>query len=332
MNRLFPLIAMLVCLLSISSAWAGNMVANGSFEDALQGWSVVKASPKGMTAEIASETARTGKRSGHIRIDEAGRYCEFRLNPNPVLKPGEQYAVRIWVKQESADANAPYIQIHSFDAAKKPTRVAYKPGKKGSHDWYPITHVFTVPEGSAFCRIDFGLVATAGNVWFDDAELHYLPAADPNALVPNPGFESGMAGWEPYNSNPKGGVFELCDATARSGIFSARIAKTETTGYVEWRIEPWPCLKAGTRYAVRAWVKQDDVEGGAPYIQVHSFNAANQPKRLALEGRQTGSRDWYVLEARVAAPADSVKCRVDFGMSGATGTVWFDDISIVEGE
>ena len=87
-------------------------------------------------------------------------------------------------------------------------------------------------------------------------------------------------------------------------------------------------IEPGKRYPISVRVKQRDVEGNSPYIQVHSFDAAKKPSRLVFCTGRGGTQDWHELQAVISVPEDSVQCRIDFGMSGSKGTVWFDDVCL----
>ena len=144
----------------------------------------------------------------------------------------------------------------------------------------------------------------------------------------NLSFENGMIGWEGYVSVHGAAKFTISSSEAKTGQFCARIEKTDRKGYADWRIAPNPKLEPRRRMRMSAWIKQENVEDAAPYIQIYSFDAGKNPRLCFRRTGKTGTQDWYELSASFAAPADSVSCRVDLGLASGTGVVHFDDVTL----
>ncbi len=148
-------------------------------------------------------------------------------------------------------------------------------------------------------------------------------------LLRNGSFERGAAGW--VHTPTRGAArAAIVAGVARTGRRAAEIRCPAPGRYVEWRPQPQPALAPGKRYLVSAWVKQRGVEGAPPYVEAYAFDAAGKPKRLHHQAGRGGTQDWYRLQAVVVPPAGSVRCRLAFGLAGAKGSVWFDDVQLVE--
>jgi len=87
-------------------------------------------------------------------------------------------------------------------------------------------------------------------------------------------------------------------------------------------------LKPNTAYTLSAWVKTEDITGGrqGAELYLHDFEDAQGGTTILLQG----TNDWTQV-SQIFTTGDDTWGRVTFRVYGATGTVWFDDIRIVEG-
>jgi len=85
-------------------------------------------------------------------------------------------------------------------------------------------------------------------------------------------------------------------------------------------------VKAGTRYRLSAWIKTKDVQpqgGRGALLNVHATPVATQDLK--------GTNDWTQVQVEFNNDSDTnirVHCLLG-GYGGATGTAWFDDVSLV---
>ena len=143
-------------------------------------------------------------------------------------------------------------------------------------------------------------------------------------LLTNGGFEQADADGNPAGWTIAKPMF-LDRIVKRSGAVSMRI--TSDTRSVNNINKNYVQLQPHTNYTLIAWAKTDDVSG-EPGAQVYpyDFKGADEQVRMTW----TGTKGWS--EQRVVlSTGDDGKGRINLRMYGATGTVWFDDVRLVEG-
>ncbi|GAB2567304.1 polysaccharide lyase family 8 super-sandwich domain-containing protein [Gracilibacillus alcaliphilus] len=93
-------------------------------------------------------------------------------------------------------------------------------------------------------------------------------------------------------------------------------------------------ITTGANYKFSAWVKTNQVEAaseGGAFIRTQYLDAAG---RKVSDGPYTsklkGDHDWTLLEMNIAAPDNAKIIRVELFLETATGTVWFDHVSMEE--
>jgi hypothetical protein len=140
----------------------------------------------------------------------------------------------------------------------------------------------------------------------------------------NGGFEQVDA-----DGNPAGWTIakpmSLDGNVKRLGAVSMRI--TSDTRSVNNINKNYVQLEPNTNYTLIAWAKTDNVSG-EPGAQVYpyEFEGADPHSKMTW----TGTKDWS--EQRVVLrTGDDGEGRINLRMYGATGTVWFDDVRLIEG-
>ncbi|MBT3379173.1 MAG: hypothetical protein HN742_13495 [Lentisphaerae bacterium] len=151
-------------------------------------------------------------------------------------------------------------------------------------------------------------------------------AADPTAenMLRNGGFEEADA-----NNHAVGwGVEEPVeiDYTVRHMGKSSIKIHSESSAINNFHNWQYVTLKPHTTYTLIAWARTDRVVGKTG-AQIYPYEFEGATTQF-LTWR--GTRDWQE-KRQVFTTGDDAEGRVSFRMYGATGTVWFDDIRIVEG-
>ncbi len=109
-----------------------------------------------------------------------------------------------------------------------------------------------------------------------------------------------------------------------SGAASVRIeSKTTVINNINKR---YVRLKPHTTYTLIAWAKTERVEG-RPGAQVYPYEFKGVKTGMLT---WTGTKDW-TEQRLVFRTGDDAEGRINFRVYGAAGTVWFDDIRLVEG-
>lgn len=163
-----------------------------------------------------------------------------------------------------------------------------------------------------------------------------LPAACPDDPAPatanllkNPGFSDAKDGkpasWRNriWSGEPQ---FSLDQAVGRSSAPSVRI-QSRTGADASWSIQVQ--LQPHTQYRFSAWVRTENLEKGSgqgALLNIHELQL--ESRSPAIEG----TTDWQQLVTEFdSGERTSVLLNLLFGGWGAsTGTVWFDDVELVE--
>ncbi len=96
-------------------------------------------------------------------------------------------------------------------------------------------------------------------------------------------------------------------------------------------VEAW----AGKSIMIEAWVKAENIKPGKKVVYHHSghidfevFNSNYQPYYPPDWGRYINTFDWKHVVYKWSIPKDAVRITVRFGLQGATGSIYFDEIKI----
>jgi hypothetical protein len=143
-------------------------------------------------------------------------------------------------------------------------------------------------------------------------------------LVPNPGFESGFAGWTRWGKNAS--LITLDNQRARSGTNSARIQHGHNALYFSRPLNPEQAYEL--RFAFR-------LAGGNPAGQV-ALNLSKEGGPLRSAGSQIlkfappsgqGSNEWAEFHQVFLPTAITASCQFAF-TAGDGSTLWIDDVSL----
>ena len=88
-------------------------------------------------------------------------------------------------------------------------------------------------------------------------------------------------------------------------------------------------VQAGETFEWSVWLKTEEVEGAEGAVLDLVWDPAGGPRAgEAVLFRETGTRDWYRLQGEFTAPPRAVMLRLYLGMRRATGTVYYDALSV----
>ena len=234
------------------------------------------------------------------------------------------------------------VQLIQYNPVFHPTLAEFGPKLPVSHDRDKMFGLATyLLAHGRFTYYGFGRhpYASVTQLWFEAmradlgepaAPYYLLEEADPADdagranLLPNGGFEqigtySKPAGWtiaEPM---------VLDREVKRSGAASMRI--TSDTRSINNINKVYVQLKPNTNYTLIAWARTDNVSG-TPGAQVYpyEFEGAGGHNMMTWTGTKGWSEQRVILRT-----GDDGEGRINLRMYGATGTVWFDDVRLLEG-
>ena len=170
----------------------------------------------------------------------------------------------------------------------------------------------------------FGALALAmGVLGMGDAGCATTEPAMAQNILPNPSFEEveKLAGWETHVWAGEGRFGT--EANGRNGGCSVMIA-SEKGGDLSWRATVE--VRPDSVYRLSGWIKTENVspkDGAGALLNVHEIKSA---RTRALKG----TKDWTEVETTFKTGSRreiTVNCLLG-GWGLATGTVWFDDVSL----
>jgi hypothetical protein len=143
-------------------------------------------------------------------------------------------------------------------------------------------------------------------------------------LLPNGGFEQVDADGHPAGWTVAEPV-ALDRDVKRSGAASMRIrSDTRSVNNIN---KNYVQLEPNTNYTLIAWARTDNVSG-EPGAQVYSYEFEGAGRHNMMTW--TGTKDWSERRVILRTGNDG-EGRINLRMYGATGTVWFDDVRLLEG-
>ncbi len=116
------------------------------------------------------------------------------------------------------------------------------------------------------------------------------------------------------------------EAVVQSGDRSVRIDSDNVT--INNFSKYWVTLKPNTVYTFSGWMKTEEIAGGSG-AQMYPYDfdgAAGSGISMVL----FGTNDWTYM-SQTFSTGEDIEGRVNFRVYGSTGTVWFDDLRLVEG-
>jgi hypothetical protein len=166
-----------------------------------------------------------------------------------------------------------------------------------------------------------------------DFKLQIAPSETPIVLsLKNRSFESGLSDWTQHPVQNTS--YEEDASVAHSGTRSAKITCTSPTGAHLWQMTPDNSVTPGKFYKFWVWVKtenvqkhQEDAPGAALRI---AWMTSSQYLRTDWIYGPVGTSTWTKVGAVIQAPSGAIRVQLALHLENATGSVWFDDVNIVE--
>ncbi|HKB38343.1 MAG TPA: carbohydrate binding domain-containing protein, partial [Gemmataceae bacterium] len=165
--------------------------------------------------------------------------------------------------------------------------------------------------------------------WGGRREVEKEPVKPDGGLLKNPGFEAGLEGWTTYIIGPPP-RFEFDPHVVREGRQALRVTAaqpTDTGCYQEVMLKP------GQWYRFSGWVRTRGLTPfGARLWGTFAICHAGSGVLIATGESHTGDTEWNEIIIQFQEPPDGATriCPALVGWGRARGTVWFDDLKLVE--
>jgi hypothetical protein len=277
-----------------------NLVANGGFELGSVAWNL--APQASLDANPAD--AHSGNNSLKLMATSGWQGTAQHL----AISPGQAYGFTGWGRSTGSGGT---FTIYSFDASGTFLSSAYF-SFAGTGSWVPAAGTYVAP--SSATSIDLLPQSVApGTFWFDDIAL-----APTNNLVANGGFELASAGWNVASQ----ASLDTNPADAHSGNNSLKLVAT--TG---WQgSSEHVAINAGQSYSLTGWGRS--TSGGGTFT-IYSFDA-NGAFLSSAYFSFAGTGSWVLVAGTYVAPSRATSIDI-VPQSVASGTFWFDDVSLAHG-
>ena len=190
--------------------------------------------------------------------------------------------------------------------------------------WQLKKNLIFTPPGTRKIRIMLGKREGEGNVWFDEVELKEVP---PGAVL-NPGFEMISEKKPKFWKEHLQGGWSL---DAREPYSEER--SMQATVAWSWLSQEVP-VKSERYYILRAYVRSDiTIPEKADYhntfLTLECLNKKN--KVIQREwGIVNATSSWQLRENTIFVPPGTRKIGVKLAKREGEGSVWFDNVSLVE--
>lgn len=158
--------------------------------------------------------------------------------------------------------------------------------------------------------------------------------ANSSNLIVNPGFEDGLEGWH-RGFGAAGVEHSIDDSEFHTGSASLRLS-SDNPDYRGAIYQDVFGFEPGARYKLEWRRKMESVHVPGPwgaFLRMSIFNEDGLIGNSHYIGRQEeGTRSWEPFEYVFDVPADAIRIRVELFLDRATGTVWWDSLSLIQAE
>lgn len=181
--------------------------------------------------------------------------------------------------------------------------------------------------GAPIVSFDSGIaLAAGGNRIANGGAESYDPAAGPE-----------WTDWQPtgWRTNTFTGMVAK---TVDQQVYYAGSASVRLDADVQSRImvtPPRAAVTGGGYYDVGVWVKAEDVASDSygVRIRLQFYGSSGHLSDANLSyGSLTGTQDWTQIKERILVPAGATTVQVECFLWHGTGTVWFDEVTVIEME
>ena len=293
---------------------------------------------------LSSSDAKDGNRAILFKTSKRSDVATVYQNINNVdsaLRYRATVYAKTLVKPDVAYAGGGIkIQITYLD--KDGNKCKFVSNGKGElTDWTKVYVDYQIPEGATDVKLNLMVDCLNGEVLFDSVAIEeigkavVMPVEDKNNLAPNPSFENGqdgaLPGWYYWTNNAKNASLSI--GAPRLGAQAAKLTN-KTNDCANQISVDLSTLDVTKYYQFSAWVKTEEVqaisagEGGA-YLKVMFKKPGTEENLMSYNTRKIdGTNDWTKLSVIVKFPENCKRAQFCMTFSGASGTVYFDDVDL----
>jgi len=325
-------VAILVALVYI--IWGGqaeevpitsqNLVLNPDFEtlDSSDKPNFWKEDPKGGWSVDAEKLYR-GKRS--MRATVAWSW----LSQEIPIRAKRYYTLKVYLRSDMAipekeDYYNTFLTLECLNWRKKVIKREWGIVNVTS-SWQLKENSISTPAGTRKIRIMLAKRQGEGSVWFDDVRL----MQDSPNLALNPGFEILNDSGKPnfWKEDSKGGW-----SSDTQGPYEGKRSMQATLAW-SWLFQEIP-VESERYYILRAYVKSDITvsEKEDYYSTFLTLECLDKEYEVIHKdwGIVNATSSWELKENSISTPPGTKKIRIMLAKRQGEGSVWFDDVTLVE--
>lgn len=296
-----------------------NLISNADFESGINGWTAW-----GGVLSATTEQAHSGSQSA-LLSERTGTWQGPVYNLLPTVAAGDEVSVSAWGRIAGAASDTMNITIKTTCAEDGDAYHQLASVAVSDSDWTELSGSLVLPECTLTdVSLYFDGPAIGVDVYLDDVVATGGTPVDPDNLVANPDFESGVNGWVAWGD----ASLEASADRSHSGAQSARLYNRTAT----WQGPVYNLLsavEAGATYDISAWTVLDGSATETVSITIKTT--------CEIEGEaynQAGSVvandvDWTQVEGTITLP-DCVLTEVSMYFDGPAAGVdtYLDDVSV----
>ncbi|OHB60023.1 MAG: hypothetical protein A2Y12_05605 [Planctomycetes bacterium GWF2_42_9] len=193
----------------------------------------------------------------------------------------------------------------------------------GTQDWQRLKFTAVAPAGATTVH-PRAILYGSGTAWFDSFNL-----IESESEVTNPGFELGSSsptGWTSWTNGTT--TFSRATDYTYEGAASAKIVNSTSCNSC-WYQTYSANVQAGQEYEFSYWIKTSGVSGTGVCLVLEALGSSYNNIKTYTSSYITGTNDWQKITINFVAPEGTVYLRPEPGFVTASGTAWFDDLSII---
>lgn len=321
----FSLVVSSINFLSFN-VFALNTLANPGFENGSSNW--VTWTNNSSTFTVDSLNPHTGVYCGKIQSQNTSGSGVWSQEITAGFSVGDQVNVSGYIKTDnvvSLNSGGAKLSITCYDNLSNVLKYDNSISVTGTTSYTNIKVSTTIPYNTSFYTVTLCLSDASGTVYFDDISSDL---SSNKAL--NPGFENGSSNWVSWSDNSS--TFEINSVNPHTGGYCAKITSPSNNGIGIWAQDINSGFTAGNHINLTGYIKTDNVvsaTGTGARLTITCYSALGTALSYDTSKYITGTTAYSLVNLSVMIPSGTSFYRITPAIADATGTAYFDDISII---
>ncbi|SEN28291.1 RHS repeat-associated core domain-containing protein [Terribacillus saccharophilus] len=322
---------------SYSLGTAENLLSNGSIENGTNNWSLLKNAKSEGT--ISTEKTSPGKIAGvnslKVTVKSLSTAGEMGYNAGTQTidaDPNATYTFSAAIKSDLNQANA-FLNVEFIDSNGK--RIGWTDNRygqiTGKQNWTERQLTFKTPDNTAkirlYAEVDHRNNSAHGTAWFDKLQVEKAEVSSSFNPIENSSFKANTV-W-----NGTSGTGESLDSTGFADKSALKMTKTSSqaaSSYKQTVVLGQSTSDSAFDITLTGISKSNSVSSVKSYAIKAKVTYADNTTGEFTANFPTGTQDWNRAAVKINKSKPINKIEVSAVFQGQ-GTVWFDDIRLLEG-